>query len=358
MTLQFQKAGTPQGGTFPGTVIQGNGTSLQTNSTVGGTWAYTGSGWNPRRSRSACRSRTAKSNDYNITGRGLGPQQLDAAGAATHGRVAAPDVRNRAYYLQEEAQLLNEKLYLSAAVRGERSSVNGDRNKIFTFPRVAASYRWVDPKYVPFTDELKFRANYGQSGNQPNYGDRDLTIASYGLIGGLAGFGVPASVGNANIEPERLAENEYGIDASFLKERMHLEVTYFKRDITNLLVRPAPPSTGITQTVVNGGVMQSKGWEIGTTFSLIQKSDASWLAHVNWTQNAARITQFPAGVLPFTIGAAGGFGNAYGRLRFAPGFSASQIYGNVKNADGTTTLGGPIADANPTYLMTFSNEWT
>lgn len=359
VTLQFQKAGTPQGGTFPGTVIQGNGTSLQTNSTVGGTWAYTGSGWNST-AQVGLQIENRKSNDYNITGRGLGPQQLDAAGAAnTSVSQLQTAVSNQAYYLQEEAQLLNEKLYLSAAVRGERSSVNGDRNKIFTFPRVAASYRWVDPKFVPFTDELKFRANYGQSGNQPAYGDRDLTILSYGLIGGLAGFGVPGSVGNANIEPERLAENEYGIDASFLRERMHLEVTYFKRDITNLLVRPAPsPSTGITQTVVNGGVMQSKGWEIGTTFSLIQKADLSWLAHVNWTQNAARITKFPVGVLPFTIGAAGGFGNAYGRLRFAPDFSASQIYGNVKNADGTTTLGGPIADANPTYLMTFSNEWT
>jgi outer membrane receptor protein involved in Fe transport len=302
-----------------------------------------------------------KTNDYTITGRGLGPQQVDAAGAAntsvSHGQTA---VKNQAYYVQEEAQLFNEKLYLSASVRGERSSVNGDRKKIFTFPRFAGSYRWTDPKYLPYTDEIKFRANYGQSGNQPNYGDRDLTIASYGLIGGLAGFGVPGSVGNENIEPERLAENEYGIDASFLKERMHLEVTYFKRDITNLLVRPVlAASTGISQTVVNGGVMQSKGWEIGTTFSLIQRGNMSWLSHVSWTQNAARITKFPDGVLPFTIGAAGGFGNAYGRLRFQPGFPASQIYGNYTDpVTATVTPNFPIADANPTYLMTFSNEWT
>ena len=356
--LQFQRAGTNQGGSFPGTVIQGNGTSQLANATFGGTWAYTGDGWNST-FQSGLQVEDRRGNDYNITGRGLGPQQLDAAGAAntsvTHGQSA---VRNQAYYLQEETQLLNERLYLSAAVRGERSSVNGDRKKIFTFPRFSASYRWVNP-IVPFTDELKFRANYGQSGNQPNYGDRDLTIASYGLIGGLAGFGVPGSVGNGNIEPERLAEHEYGIDASFLKERVRVEATYFKRNITNLLVRPVlAASTGITQTVVNGGVMESKGWEIGTTFSVIQRPTASWLARVNWTQNSARITKFPDGVLPFTIGAAGGFGNAYGRLRFAPGYAASQIYGNVKNADGTTTLGAPIADANPTYLLTFSNEWT
>ena len=357
--LQFERLGTGQGGSFPGTVIQGNGTSLQTNATIGGTWAYTGSGWNST-FQTGLQVEQRGANDYNITGRGLGPQQVDAAGAAnttvTHGQSA---VNNQAYYLQEEAQLLNEKLYVSAAVRGERSSVNGDRNKIFTFPRYAASYRWTAPKYIPFTDEIKFRANYGQSGNQPNYGDRDLTIASYGLIGGLAGFGVPGSVGNANIEPERLAENEYGIDWSFLKERAHIEATYFRRNITNLLVRPVlAASTGISQTVVNGGEMLSKGYEIGLSYSVLQRGNLNWLTRVNWTQNSAKITKFPAGVLPFTIGAAGGFGNAYGRLRFAPGFQASQIYGNFKAADGTVTPNSPIANANPTYLMTFSNEWS
>ncbi len=357
--LQFQKLGSTQGGIYPGTVVQGDGTSLLSNATIGGTWARTGSGWSST-FQTGIQVESRRANDFNIVGRGLGPQQVNAAGAAnttvTHGQSA---VNNQAYYLQEEAQLLNEKLYISAAVRGERSSVNGDREKVFTFPRYAASYRWTEPKYIPYTDEIKLRANYGQSGNQANYGDRDLTIASYGLIGGLAGFGVPGSVGNTNIEPERLAENEYGVDVSFLKERMRVEVTYFKRNITNLLVRPVlAASTGITQTVVNGGEMESKGWEVGTTFSVLQRGNLNWLSRVNWTQNSARITKFPAGVLPFTIGAAGGFGNSYGRLRFEPGYPASQIFGNYKNADGTTTAGKAIADANPTYLLTFSNEWS
>jgi TonB-linked SusC/RagA family outer membrane protein len=357
--LQFQRLGTNQGGQFPGTVIQGNGTNLLSNATFGGTWAYTGSGWNST-FQTGLQYEARGANDYTITGRGLGPQQLDAAGAAsTSVSQGQSAVRNQAYYLQEEAQLLHERLYISGAIRGERSSVNGDRKKIYTFPRFAMSYRWANP-IIPYTDEIKFRANYGQSGNQPNYGDRDVTLASYGLIGGLSGYGVPGSVGNPAIAPERLAEKEYGIDASMLKERIRVEVTYFNRDITNLLVRPVlAASTGISQTVVNGGVMESKGWEIGTTFSVIQKSNMSWISRVNWTQNQARITKFPAGVLPFTIGAAGGFGNAYGRLRFQPGFPASQIYGNYTDpVTKTVTPNYPIADANSTYLLTFNNEWT
>ena len=359
-TLQFQMAHTTQGGSFPGTVIQGNGTNLFTNATFGGTWAFTGTGWTST-FQTGLQTENRGANDYTIWGRGLGPQQVDAAGAANTAVANSRTlVANQAYYLQEEAQLLNEKLYVSAAVRGERSSVNGDRNQIYTFPRFAASYRWTDPKFIPFTDEIKFRANYGQSGNQPGYGVRDLTIASYGLIGGLAGFGVPSTVGNNKIAPERLAENEYGVDMSFLKERAHIEATYFKRDITDLLVRPVlASSTGITQTTVNGGVMASKGYEIGLTYSILQGSNLTWLSRVNWTQNSARITKFPDGVLPFTIGAAGGFGNAFGRLRFQPGFPVSQIYGNYTDpTTGKVTPNYPIADANPTYLMSFSNEWS
>ncbi len=357
--LQFQRPGANQAGQYPGVVIQGDGTNLLTNATLGGTWAYT-SGWGSSTMQVGLQLEDRKGNDYNITGRGLGPLQKDAAGAAnTTVSHAQSAVSNQAYYVQEEAQLLGERLYVSAAVRGEKSSVNGDRDKVFTFPRYAASYRWHAPRYLPYTDEIKFRANFGESGNQPNYGDRDLTLTSYGLIGGLAAYGLPSTAGNPFIEPERLAEKEFGIDASFLRERVHIEATYFKRNITNLLVRPLlAMSTGVSQTTVNGGEMESKGWEIGTTFSVLQGRDLSWLSRVNWTQNSARITKFPPGVLPFTIGAAGGFGNAYGRLRFEPGYSASQIYGNVKLADGSTKTGAPIADANPTYLMTFSNEFT
>ena len=58
-------------------------------------------------------------------------------------------------------------------------------------------------------------------------------------------------------------------------------------------------------------------------------------------------------MLPFTIGAEGGFGNAYGRLRFQEGHRVSEIYGN-KDAIGNT----PLADANPKYLMQFGNDFT
>ena len=61
-------------------------------------------------------------------------------------------------------------------------------------------------------------------------------------------------------------------------------------------------------------------------------------------------------MLPFTIGAAGGFGTAYGRLKFSPGASVSAIYGNMQRPDGSVARDTAIADANPKYQMAFSND--
>src|SRR2546422_683727 len=49
--------------------------------------------------------------------------------------------RDQAIYGQEEVLALDERLFVSAGFRADRSSANGDRNKLFLFPKGAASYR-------------------------------------------------------------------------------------------------------------------------------------------------------------------------------------------------------------------------
>jgi len=211
---------------------------------------------------------------------------------------------------------------------------------------------------VRFVDQLKPRKPLGLSGNQPGYGDRFLAYTSYGLIGGLPAYGFPASTGNPNIKPERLNEFELGLDGAFLGERMSLEATYYNRKLTDLLVRPQlAPSTGITSTTVNGGEMTTKGYEFGLTLVPIQRNDLTWTSRTTWFQSRADITSFPAGVQPFTTSSIGGFGNAYGRLRFTPGHTVTTIWGN-KIVNGATVGNQPLADANPKYIMSFGNDFS
>ena len=356
--IQFQRAGTGQGGTFPGTIIQGNGTERLTNLNGSAVWAFTPGTWLSATTSAGVQLQDRAFNDYNLIGRGLGPQQFVAAGAQNISITDRQEKsRTQAGYGQEELLLFGERLYLSGAIRGERASLNGDPRKTYYYPRASGSYRFVSP--VRFLDELKLRTSYGVSGNQPGYGDRFLALTSYGLIGGQNAYGLPATIGNPLIKPERLNEFELGLDGAFLGERMRLEATYYNRKLTDLLVRPQlAPSTGINATVVNGGAMTSKGYEFGLTLVPIQRNNLNWTSRTTWYQSRADITSFPPGVRPFTTGtAAGGFGNAYGRLRFAPGHTVTTIWGN-KIVNGGTVGNQPLADANPKYVMSFGNDLT
>ena len=353
--LQFQRAGTAQGGIFPGTVIQGNGTERLTNVSGSAVWAFTPS-WVSATTSAGVQLQDRAYNDYNMIGRGLGPQQFVAAGAQNIQITDRQEKsRTQAAYGQEELLLFGERLYLSGAIRGERASLNGDPKKVYYYPRASASYRLVSP--VPFVSELKLRTSFGVSGNQPGYGDRFLALQSNGIIGGLPAYGLPSTIGNPLIKPERLNEVEVGLDGGFLGDRVRLEATHYNRKLTDLLVRPQlAPSTGINATTINGGEMTTKGYEFGLTLVPIQRNDFSWTSRTTWYQSRADITSFPVGVQPFTTGtAAGGFGNAYGRLRFAPGHTVSTIWGN-KIVNGSTVGNTPLADANPKYVMSFIND--
>ena len=352
--LQFQRAGTTQGGTFPGTIIQGNGTERLTNLSGSAVWAFT-PGWVSATTSAGVQLQDRAYNDYNMVGRGLGPQQFVAAGAQNITVTDRQELnRTQAAYAQEELLLFGERLNLSGAIRGERASLNGDPTKVYYYPRAAAAYRFASP--VRFVDQLKLRTSLGVSGNQPGYGDRFLAYTSYGLIGGLPAYGLPATIGNPVIKPERLNEFEVGLDGAFFGERMSLEATYYSRRLTDLLVRPQlAPSTGITSTTVNGGEMTTKGYEFGLTLVPIQRNDLTWTSRTTWFQSRADITSFPAGVQPFTTSSIGGFGNAYGRLRFTPGHTVTTIWGN-KIVNGATVGNQPLADANPKYIMSFGND--
>ena len=359
-SLQFEQPGTNEG-TFPGASIQGNGSTQLVNSTLSGVWTFTPNNrWFSATTSAGTQYFTRQLADYTIIAQGLTPS-VTAATGAVHTTTADSLVaqRNLAYYAQEDFLTLSEKLLLSAALRAERASVNGDPQKFYTFPRFGASYRLVRP--VPGINEIKLRGTVGQSGNQPNYGERFLTLTNGGQIGGQTGLIQALSIGNPNVRPERQTETEFGFDGSLLDDRAQVEFTVFNRDISDLLVRPLlAPSTGVNQMVINGGSMRTRGTEVGLTLVPIESrtNGLTWTSRTTYQQNSAKILSFAPGVLPFTIGAAGGFGTAYGRLKFSPGNSVSAIYGNRQNADGTVSRDIVLADANPYYTMAFANDLT
>lgn len=353
--LQFE----PDDG-FPGTAVQAEALSRQYNGQLNAVHTFTPNdvrflGWlTTLTTAGGLQYEDRGLNQYSVTARGLFPgvQNIDQ-GTPTL-LMNKSEVRNEAAYMSEEVLGFNEKLSLSGRVRAERSSVNGDRNKFFYWPAVSGAYRFVN--VLPHADEIKLRAAFGVSGNQPNYGNRDLVLAPNGLIDGRNAIATPTQIGNPNIQPEKMHEQEYGVDASFFDARAGIEASYYTRSITDLLLTaPLAPSTGFGNKIINGGEMSTKGVELAVNILPVRNPSFTWTSRTQFSTLKQRIVSLPPTVADF-VATNSGFGAQYGRGRIARGYQTTLIWANLTHADGTV-VDTVVADANPKFQMSFSNDF-
>ncbi|HEY4304570.1 MAG TPA: SusC/RagA family TonB-linked outer membrane protein [Gemmatimonadaceae bacterium] len=353
--LQFE----PDDG-FPGTAVQAEGLSRQFNSSLNAVHTYTPSNnkWLPTisslTSSIGLQYEDRASNAFSVVARGLLPSvQLINQGTPTITQTKTI-VRNEALYGSEEVLALDDKLSISGHVRAERSSVNGDRDKWFYWPAVSAGYRFVN--LIPHADEIKLRGSIGISGNQPLYGLRDNVLVPNGLYDGRNAIAEPTTIGNENIEPEKMRESEIGIDGSFFDNRIGLETSYYNRTITDmLLTAPLAQSSGFGNRYLNGGTMKTAGIEAALTVLPIRNRNFTWTSRAQYYSFQSRMVSLPPDVADFAV-ASSGFGAQYGRGRIARGQRTTLIWGNRTLSDGSVrdTI---LADANPNFQMGFGNDF-
>jgi TonB-linked SusC/RagA family outer membrane protein len=268
-------------------------------------------------------------------------------------------IKDFAYYAQEEFLGLNERLLLTAAVNSERSSVNGDDKKFYSYPKFAASYRL--PFLPKFTDELKIRAAVGQAGNQPLYGNKFTTLPILPLDGQLSAR--PSSVaGSATIKPETSREIEGGIDAQFAGGRIALDATVFQKKVSDLILSAAIASTsGFTTKLLNGGNLQSTGTELGLSVTPIQRNNFNWISRTTYANVDSRVTYL---AVPCFNGGSG-FSLRFGLPYVCQGFSPSDVQVN-SGFDTTFSSSGAFVsrvrhtlnlESAPNFTMGFSNEF-
>jgi TonB-dependent starch-binding outer membrane protein SusC len=287
-------------------------------------------------------------NELRVGARGLVPGVPNIDQGTTSLFETQNVTRTQALNVSEEILAFGDRLTVQGGMRAERSSRNGDPEQFFVFPRAAASYRFAIP--VEAIDEIKLRASWGQSGNQPNFSNRYVVGDPSGQIGGVAILRANTTVGNPNIEPETMTEVEVGVDGQFFQERIGLEATYFDRSITNLLLNaPLAPSSGFTQTIINGGEIQTDGVELALTLIPVQRGALNWVSRTTFYQFDGTVVDLPVAAFNVT----GSFGDSYGRSRMVEGQSLTGIYGNK---DGVAS--SLIGESSPDFQMGFSNDVT
>ena len=339
--------------TLPGEAIQNNGVGRNINWNVNAIYERQFSRANTKTS-AGLQYEDRQLGTSRIRTQNLVPGQQNVnQGTNTTVQETFTKERTIALYLDEQALLSGERIILAAGVRAERSSVNGDVNKYIIFPHVSGAYRFTG--LLGYGSELKLRASYGETGNQPLFGQK-FTLLNTPQLGGVNGFTLSGASGAPNIEPERLKEWEGGFDASFLQGRGTFEFTYYNRNTTNLLLQRVPaPSSGFATQIFNGGQIRNRGLEMVAGYQPIQRSDLSLLLRGTFTSNRSKVVDLPVPGFRPPLSGFGGLGVTF----IEEGQSVTQIKGFAYDAAGNRTAKiVKLGDSNPDYRLGFTTDLT
>ena len=202
------------------------------------------------------------------SGRELPPGGQTPNGAVTRSGASLTTFSRTLGAFLEEAAAINDRLFLSVALRTDQNNAFGTRFQHVYYPRASASWVISDEAFFPSSgwfDQFRVRIAYGTSGVQPLSNDAvAFYTASTQSLRGTDVSGLQAtSPGNPDLRPERSSEWEGGFDALLFGRRAQVQVTrYDKRTADALLSATVAPSLGTANSIRdNLGAVRNSGWE-------------------------------------------------------------------------------------------------
>jgi TonB-linked SusC/RagA family outer membrane protein len=198
-----------------------------------------------------------------------------------------------------------DRLFVTAALRGDKSNTFGQKIGFITYPAISASWVVKDEPWFPqisALSNLRLRAAYGESGLRPPRLAAAQTFTNEAAALGattIPGF-VANNVGNADLEAEITHETEFGGDLGLLDDRLGFEITHYQKKTSNALIqRPLPSSLGAPpgdqfsggegSQFFNLGSVSNKGWEGAFRAEPVRMENVDLNLRFNFTTNKNRL---------------------------------------------------------------------
>lgn len=234
---------------------------------------------------------------------GPGDPDVDNGGN-TLGFESRERVVNAGFFVQNIFDLYN-KYFITVGLRVDGNSAFGSDFGLQAYPKVSGSYVISDEDF--WNDgwgTMKLRAAWGQAGRAPGAFDAVRTFGAVGW-GDTPAF-VPSNVGNPEIGPETTSELEFGMEGSFIDDRLGLDATYFMQTTAQALfsVRQIPSQGFTTSQLANVGELTNSGLELGINYSVVRNNTWTWDLGANLALSKSKIISL-GGSPDFSIG---GFG--------------------------------------------------
>ncbi len=252
---------------------------------------------------------------------GLAPVgELVSAGSVPFGAQRRTQLRTLGFFATQDLAV-QDKLFLSAAVRFDASSTFAPAERWQAFPKFSASYVALENR-AGLLNSVRVLGALGWAGSQPGAVNAYSQFVTYAnsAFGGRPGFVNDITFGNEQLKNERARELELGTEIGALGGRVGLEATYYDRRVSDLLFfKPLPTSTGFSRQFAPIGTMSNKGIELLMRTVNVDRKNLKWESTVTYSRNRNNVDTLT--ILDFQ--SAGGFPN-----RIRQGEPAGVFYGS------------------------------
>lgn len=234
--------------------------------------------------------------------------------------------RLRVYSAYASAQFgYKNYAYLNLTARNDWSSTLPSSNRSYFYPSVNGSLILSEALNLKSNtlDFLKLRGGWSEVGNDA---DPYQLSTVYNFQTAFDGNPIQTSSQkklNENLKPETTRSTEVGLEASFWKNRLHLDVAYYNTNsFDQILEIKTTAGSGYTSQLINAGKINNRGIEVQLDGSPIQNENFKWNVGVNYSKNTSKveILDYAKQIQNYTIGTSGGVdvlasvGQAYGAL--------------------------------------------
>ncbi len=228
------------------------------------------------------------------------------AGITKNASSSRSESRIYSYYTQGTVNAW-DRVTVTGAVRRDAGSTFGKSSPVHYYPKASIAYRLSQESFMQdlkgIIDEFKIRAAWGQAGRTPGVYSTNYLYTTTGFFDPW-GRGVSAGrspqigirqdtfAGNDETKPELTTEIEAGFDGAFWDRRVNLEFSYYRQDITEMLLNvTVPTSTGYSNQLRNAGEMWNKGFEVKLDINPIRMDAFAWIIGFNYAKITNEVTK-------------------------------------------------------------------
>ncbi len=242
-----------------------------------------------------------------------------------------------------------DKYVLTATFRADGSSKFSENNRFSYFPSFAFAWRANQEKFLKDVDvisNLKFRAGWGQVGNQavaPYQILMNYNTVFYVNPNGTSAVGIiPGVIANPNLKWETSEQTNLGFDLGLFKQAISLTVDVYEKNTKDLLQEIAIPFlSGKSNMWVNNGSIRNRGLEITLEGTPISKKNlkVNLSGNISFQQSTIMDLGMSAGDFGMLKNVRGYLGNQLGNNNnskfpvniFLEGKPLGQYYGYATN---------------------------